>query len=211
MRTFLAVVAILTIAAAAHADMLVAWDFNGYVGSEAVGTSTTVNANMEDPAYITRGAGAVPALNGGRFNANNWTETSLANAITAEDYFTWTINADPGYVFAVTNVAFNFQRSSTGGQDWALRSSADGFATDIQTWSALGNGSYNTDTVLGSASSLEFRFYGYNGSSTAGTAGFEGTGDDLTVYGTLAAIPEPTTLALLAAGLALLLNRRRKM
>jgi len=213
MKRILVALAVIALANVAVADLLVAYDFTGYSGDELRGTSTTVNVNMQDPAYIERGAGVNASGNASRFNANNWTETSLNDAVTANDYFTWTLNADSGYTFSVTNLAFTFQRSSTGGQDWALRSSLDGFTANLQTWTALGNSSQTVDlqgSNLVNQTSIEFRFYGYNGSSTAGTAGFEGSGDDLVINGSVQAIPEPGTMAMFGAGiLALFLVRRR--
>lgn len=196
-----------------QADLLVAYDFSGYAGDEARGTSTTVNVNMQDPAYIFRGLGVNANGNANRFNGNNWTETSLANAIIANDYFSCAISADVGYFFDVTNIVFNFQRSTTGGQDWALRSSADAFATDLDSWIALGNSTQTSDLSgagLTGLAAIEFRMYGYNGTGGSGSAGYEGVGDDLIINGTTAVIPEPTTVAMLGAGLAALACFRRR-
>lgn len=204
-------IAIGLMAGTAGADLLVGWDFNGYAGSEVQGTSTVAHANMESPAYITRGGGVGVTGNANRFNGNHWTETSLANAITANDYFSFTVNADPGYKFSVTNFTFNFERSSTGGQDWTLRSSADSFAADLATFTGLANGtSHAADLALTDLTGVEFRFYGYNGTGTAGSAGLEGSGNDLVLNGTVSVIPEPGTLALLGAGIVLLFNFRRR-
>jgi len=198
-----------------HADLLIGFDFNGYAGSELTGTSVVAHVDMQSPAFIERGSGVGVNGNAGRFNGNGWTETSLNDAITDNDYFTWSMDAAPTYQFSVTNIVFNFERSSTGGQDWALRSSADSFTANLTTFTGLDNGS--TETVdlsaagLDDLTTIEFRFYGYNGSSSVGSAGFEGSGNDLVINGTTSLIPEPGTMAMLGAGLAFILAARRRM
>lgn len=201
-------------ASLACADLLIGYDFNGYAGSEGEGTSTVSEVTgMSTPAYITRGAGISEAANGNRFNANNWVEADLTDAIANGDYFEWTVSAQAGYVFTVTNVGFNFQRSSTGPADYTLRSSVDGYASDLDTFVGLANGSSVESDIddLSDLSTVTFRFYGYGNSNTAGTSGFEGTGNDLRIEGTISAIPEPATAALAAIGAAAaVLFRRRK-
>jgi hypothetical protein len=201
-------------AAGAQADLLVGWEFSGYRGDELQGTSTVVAANIVDPAFVSRGDGVGISNNAGRFNGNNWTEEDLPAAIAANDYFTWTIEAEAGFQFSVTNVSFNFQRSGTGGTDWALRSSLDSFSTNLASFTALGNSSQSVDlTAAGieDETSVEFRFYGWGGSGAAGSAGFEGAGDDLTVSGSVSVIPEPGTIALIGSGFALLFGLRRRL
>jgi hypothetical protein len=41
----------------AQADLLVAWDFNGYSGDEVTGTSVVTHVDIESPAFIERGSG----------------------------------------------------------------------------------------------------------------------------------------------------------
>lgn len=202
MKKFIIVLSILAVAGAAHADLLAAWDFSGYGGDEGRGTSTVVNASLEDPAYITRGSGITAAGNANRFNANSYMEPDLAGAINNNDYFEWTVTADPGNSFSVTNFTFTFQRSATGPAEWTLRSSLDGYGSDLADFSALANGTYSTNLNLANQNSITFRFYGYGNTTTqsAGSAGFEGTDEDLILYGTV--IPEPTTVVLMLAGFA---------
>lgn len=196
----------------AQAEVLIGFDFADYGGGEESGTSTVFQADMISPAYITRGSGISAANNAGRFNANNWAEPDVATAIANDDYFEWTVAAQAGYQFTVTNIGFNFQRSSTGPADFSLRSSADGYAADLDTFVGLANGSTEEADItdLADRSSVTFRFYGYGNTSTAGSAGFEGSGLDLRIEGVIAAIPEPATLGLVAIGLACAMGVRRR-
>jgi len=194
-----------------RADLLVGFEFYDYAGDEARGTSTVENANIQ-VAYIERGSGINASANAHRFNANNWTETAHDDAITANDYFTWTVNAKAGATFSVTNIVFNLQHSATGGTNWFLRSSVDSFSSDLATWTGLANGTYVADLSsagIDNKTTVEFRMYGWGGTGSSGTAGFEGSGDDLVVNG-VSAIPEPGTLALFGSALAGLLILRRR-
>lgn len=213
MKKLLLIAAILTCAAIAQADLLIGFNFNTYLGNEVQGTSTVFGANMQNPAYITRGAGLAPTSNGNSFRALNWASADVAAAVTANDYFTWTISADPGCLLTATNAVFNWSYSGTGPSSMALRSSADGFASDLATFSSVVNGATQTTALAVSGSSVEFRLYAFGNTATGGTAGFDssaaaGSGI-LEVYGTT--IPEPVTLAFVGVGVAMFaLLRQRK-
>jgi len=205
----------------AQAQVILAWDFNGNAGSELTDTADVFGTNISNTGpsgVISRGAGNNPATNGGRFNANGWTETSLANAIAADDFFEWTITADSGFQINLDSITFNFQRSGTGPTEFAIRSSLDSFASDVATFTGLANGTTQTvdNTTLGASfnafTTATFRFYGFGSTNAGGSAGFEGTGNDLILNGAVTAVPEPSTLALISLGLGMvyLIRHRRK-
>lgn len=216
MKKLLIVATILTCAAIAQADLLIGFNFAGYAGSEVQGTSTVFAAGMQNPAYLTRGAGLVPSANGNSMRSANWASADVGAAITANDYFTWTISADSGNAFDATNVVFNWSYSGTGPSTMSLRSSADGFASDLATYSSVVNGAtQSTALAISGASTVEFRLYAYGNTATSGTAGFDASAAAgagiLEVYGTVAAIPEPVTMAFMGVGLAVFaLLRHRK-
>jgi len=215
MKKLLLVAVILTCAAAAQADLLIGFNFNGYLGNEGQGTSTVFAANMQNPAYITCGTGLAPTSNGNSFRALNWASADLATAISANDYFSWTISADSGFSANATGLVFNWSYSGTGPSTMTLRSSADSFASDLATYSSVVNGATQTTALAVSGSSIEFRLYAYGNTATGGTAGFDasaaaGSGI-LEVYGTAVAVPEPVTLAFVGIGAALFaILRQRK-
>lgn len=204
MKKLLLIAAILTCAAIAQADLLISYDFATYLGTEVEGTSAVSGVvGMASPAYITRGAGVTPTANGGRFNANGWDAyTDTASALAGGNYFEFTVSPDVSYSLNVTSVFFQIQRSNTGASNYVLRSSADSYVSDLgSTIGAAGNNATVGTTVNTSLSggSITFRVIAYGGTTT-GSTGFEGTGDEIAIYGTVAAIPEPTTMALLGAG-----------
>ena len=215
MRKWMVLLLTLACVPLAVADILVGFDFYGYAGDEETGTSTVTHTYIQT-CYITRGAGLNAANNLNRFNANQWTVGGVEqDAVDNNDYFTWTINAVGGASFDVTNIVFNWQRSSTGPSNAFLRSSVDGFASDLASWDVTANGNYSADLSsagLTNLATIEFRFYGYQAGGSSGSGGFEGSGDDLVVNGT-AVIPEPSTLALISlafGGLAVSRRLRRR-
>jgi len=193
MKKVLIALAVLAIASIGYADLVATWDFDGFAGGEASAAGTMLG-NM-DGSTLTRGAGLNTAGNGNRFNAVSFSTAdggSLANALTVGDYFTFSLDASTSYAFSLDSLVINVQSSGSGPQSWALFSSVDGFAAAgdaLNDWSAVGN-STQTATLSGVTGlqdvegSIEFRVYGYGATSSSGSGGFEGAGNDITVNGT---------------------------
>lgn len=123
-------------------------------------TGQTVDANLT-VSGISRGSGVNGNNANNRYNANNWTETSLANAIAANDYFEWTLAPNAGYEIDFVSFVYTGQASGTGPTNFAFRSSVDGFASNIGAPTATGA----TINLSGAAyqditSAITFRLYG---------------------------------------------------
>jgi hypothetical protein len=204
----------------ASADLLVAFDFAAYTGAEIQGTSTVTAVGIDSPSLILRGSGISASANGGRFNAQGWDgATSAADALTANNYFEWTVAAAAGYSMSITQIAFQVQRSNTGASNLVLRTSVDSYVADLNTLSNFaGNNatvasSFNSSSIVAMQNvegSVTFRVIGWPGATT-GSMGFEGTGNDIEIFGTATLVPEPGTLALMATGLLALTASRRKI
>lgn len=121
---------------------------------------------------IGRGSGIADNAGSGRYNAKGWTTST---SIDSDDYFTFTLTPNAGYKINFVSFVFNQQRSNTGPTSFALRSSRDNFATDIEIVATGATASEKTISLSGSAfqnitSAITFRIYGYNADGGTGTA-----------------------------------------
>jgi hypothetical protein len=157
-----------------------------------------------DPNITVSGVGRGPGVNANagsnRYNASAWSFPSF----DANDYFTFTLTPNTGYAIDFTNLAGMWQRSSTGPNSYALRSSLDNFAADLATGAITGSGSaVSYDLSLASSSldavtsAIEFRLYGWAGTGASGTFSF----NDFTFNGTVNPVVSatPTTYSLAAS------------
>lgn len=203
----------------ASADLLVGFDFGAYAGAELQGTSTVTAVGIDSPSLILRGSGLTAAANAGRFNAQGWDgAATAADALAANNYFEWTVTAAAGYSMSITQIAFQVQRSNTGASNLVLRTSVDSYVADLNTLSNFaGNNatvasSYDSSAIVSLqnvSGSVTFRVIGWPGATT-GSTGFEGTGNDIQIFGTTI-VPEPGTLVLMVTGLIALTASRRKI
>ena len=168
---------------------ILTFEFSALTGSEVTADSNTNNANLST-STISRGAGLTASNNSGRFNATNWSVGNVDTAITDEDYMEFTITPNPTYQFSVSSITVNVQRSGTGPGAITLRSSVDGYASNLDSEKAIvDNTSVQqftfTFSQANSTTPVTYRFYLHTAESTGGSGGFEGTGNDIIVNGTV--------------------------
>jgi hypothetical protein len=180
---------------------ILTFDFVGLAGNEATAVSNSNDANLTT-STISRGAGLTTGTNADRFNATNWALTSIANAVTGNNYMEFTITPTAGYQFSVSSIVVNWQRSSTGNTAIALRSSVDGYIANLDAQKAITDNTSTqtftfTFTQANSTSAVTYRIYGYS-EATSGTGGPEGTGNDIIVNGTVT--PAITGIESIATG-----------
>jgi hypothetical protein len=163
-------------------------------------TGQTFDANIT-VSGIGRGSGITGNAGDNRYNANSWNTPSLDTTA----YFTFTLDANPGYEIDFTDFVYTSQRSNASISGFAFRSSLDGFTSDIGAPDFDGT----TISLAGSAfqnitDAIEFRFYAWGAGSTNNTFSI----NDFTFNGTV--VPEPTSaMAGLLLGAGLLRRRRR--
>ncbi len=129
----------------------------------------------------------------GSANSDTLVYDSLMGSINTSKYYEVTIKPVWGSTMSLTGISFNFQRSSSGVRTYAVRSSNNGFSSNLPA-SVIGNTNlsiegtneffYKHDTTLnqsGSSISLSgasytntitpitFRFYGWNAEDSLGT------------------------------------------
>ena len=175
MKTPLLTAAVTTAAltAAANAAVLV-----GYSSTNGAAVAPSDVAPNLTGLNLTRG----PGLNqntGGTFNSNGFTSgMTVGSAVTAGDYTSFGFSVNPGSQVDLTTIDFGYDRSGTGPAQVTLRSSVDGFNSDLFTDTSVdANGEAVTGIDLSGLTDLmgtiEFRLYGFNASSMLGSFDYE--------------------------------------
>ncbi len=177
---------------------ILTFDFAGSAGDQATAASNSNNAGLSS-STISRGAGLTASANADRFNATSWATTSIANAVSGNDYMQFTITPNAGKQFSVSSIVVQWQRSNTGNTQIALRSSVDSYASDLDAVkSVTDNTSTQTFTwtfaQANSSSAVTYRLYSYAESTTGSGGPGDGTGNDIVVNGTVSDVPATSTI-----------------
>jgi hypothetical protein len=193
---------------------LVAWNVNG-VNANTTNPflATTLGPNMAS-GTATHGSGVTASSAASTFGGSNFDTTSLANAISGNDFIAFIVTPNSGFSFSASLLSLTFGVSTAVTNfNVALMSSATGFTAGNQLWTfAFSTASPATQSITLSGisglqnltSTTEFRIYGYR--DTTGTSTFrirDLTGDDASLSGSTTAIPEPSTYAVIVGALAL--------
>ncbi|MCX6273724.1 MAG: HYR domain-containing protein [Bacteroidetes bacterium] len=186
---------------------LLQWNTFGNVGTETTEPSVFNDVNIAGSVNLTIGT-ITPATNANRFGGSGWFDTgntvagnTLAEAIAGNDYIQFVVTPNAGFSFTATSLVFTWDRSTTGPSSVTLRSSADGFVSDLGTVTGMISGGAATttprtitiSTLSNISATTTFRLYGYAATATAGTGGFDNSTNvvDVQLNGTTAAILTP--------------------
>jgi hypothetical protein len=221
--------------AALSSAALITYGFEGATAADQrKGTSDTPNASAGDVAtsgftfqtqsgnYVASSVNYPRFTEGARsaFAGNDATNATnrndLEGAITASDYWSFTITPQTGYSLDISSVSFaHVEGHNAIGARFYLLSSVGGFASSSSLGSLAGPGSNNTYTPinLGSAfddiqSAVEFRIYAAD-ESTNGSDPRRVAIDNVRFTFTATEVPEPTSLLSVACLGMLCLRRRR--
>ena len=149
------------------AQTAAAWTYNGTVtpsttGANITASSTTLGSDI--------GSGA---FNGSEYyGEGGWPSGS----IDLNAYLQVTVGPNSGYYMVLNSITMNLRRSTTGSgsgpNSWSLRSSLDGYTTDLMTGSLTTSYQTLTYTLPAAFQSLTgpvtFRIFGYNQVTTSG-------------------------------------------
>ncbi|MGJ8654797.1 MAG: beta strand repeat-containing protein, partial [Opitutaceae bacterium] len=192
-----------------QADVIAGYEFtNETAGNVGFSTATGMEALQADT--VITGATADPFVDGPGFGdplvlasdvvhvsegtgLNDGTDDNMAQAIdTHEDYFGFTITADPGNVLNLDNLTFDITRGTRGANDYAILTSVDGFtSSDIFLFANGGTTTGAQDIDMSAAkfqglSSIEIRIY-LDDRENDGSGGAANTFDNVILNGTVAA------------------------
>ncbi len=223
-----------SMSANSHAAMLLTWNTAGNTGLETTELSTS-NLVGISASTLTLGSGITPTSNTNRFGGSSWFSTgntaagsTLAEAVSGDKYIEFIVAPTAGFNFSGTSFEFIWDRTATTGpSSVTLRSSLDGFASNLGSVTGIPAGGttvVRTISLAGVAnvvSATTFRLYGYAGTGAGGTGGFD-TGNttvtpNVVFNGSVALtpVPEASTLAFAAIGgvgvLARFRRRRKKL
>ncbi|MGL6072567.1 MAG: PEP-CTERM sorting domain-containing protein [Fimbriiglobus sp.] len=165
----------------------------------------TVDANLT-VSGIGRGAGITANAGSNRYNAASWNTASFDPTA----YFNWSMTPNSGFLLNLNSIQYTSERSSATISNFALRSSLDGYTSDIGS-PVFGGGtiSLSDPAYQNLSSNIEFRLYAWGATSSASTFSV----NDFQFNGTVVPIPEPMTVLGVSAGLLAVGGwvRRRRM
>ena len=132
---------------------------------------------------IGRGSGISGVNANDRYNAQGWSATAL----DVSDYFEFVLTPSAGYEIDFTSFVYTGQASGTGPTSFAIRSSLDGYTSNVGTPTVGGTTiSLSAGTYQNITTSVTFRFYAWGG--TGGTFSI----NSFTFNGTVTSIgPQP--------------------
>ena len=208
------------------------YDFTGQAGNQASQAPTPASVPVGlTPGNLVRGAGISAASGANGMAASGFTTGA---GIDPADYFSLSVAPATGKTLTLTQLVFSERRSATGIHSFVLRSSLDGFVSNLFTASVPDNTQVRRQTVTlsGSFQNLlgptELRLYGFQSESGTGTwrLGINATSADnpsgfpadMRLTGSLAnasssSAPEPGSMVFLSLGILGVgaLRRRVKM
>ena len=208
-----------------NAQTLLEWEFSD---ASAVADQYASNVSTSTPSgFMSLGGGVSSTTESGLFAAEGFNTGSLPGALTENDYFSFSVSADPGYSLNLSSIDLYMTREdgsppNAGPMTFSVFSSIGGFTNgaEIDTFTISGTtydgfGSPGNIDLSGGSfqdiNSVEFRFYGYDG-QPQGFVGFGArSGNDLVLNGEV--IPEPSTYALIIGSACLgfvIWNRKHK-
>lgn len=198
------ILALTLLSTSAHAGFIT-YNFAGAPGDQAsTSGSGPTGITVGD---ISRGSGltASGALNS--ISSSGWS----TGALDLDDYYGFSLTIDSGFTLDLTSLHFAERRSGTGIRNFQVRASNDNFTTFSTVVSEItvpdNTSTRDQDFALSLndlTGTIAFRIYGYNAEGTGGTwrlANHSSEGG-LVLNGSLTAVPEPTTIALISLAAA---------
>lgn len=178
------------------AQTMALWEFD----SQTSATTTPTNGTVSDATWSLGTISFTTGTSGGATDKAISTTGFNSASINSGKYLQFTISPNANFAMSINSISFFDQKSGTGPTSWVLRSSLDGYVSDLNTPSPsttsatfqaspqavdLGINFQNITT------SVTFRLYPYGASSSAGTWRL----DNLTIDGSIYDVSNPLIVA----------------
>lgn len=165
--------------------ILSSYDFNPITATPAFGPSPYAGTAFSNVTAggLTRGSGVLttgtPAARG--WGGVSWQATSGANAVSANQFFTFTVKANAGYQISIDSLRFPYRRSASGAASGMLDYSLNGTTFTTATTLSFTNTSSAGAIIrvdlssiaalknVPSSTTITFRIAGFGGTASAGT------------------------------------------
>jgi hypothetical protein len=198
----------------AHSSLIAGWDFFGENTGVATSPADVFDANLDSSSSVTRGAGAAASTANNSFRTTGFENNGISTA--NNDYFQVTLSAANGFMLSLSTIDARFAGTATFRASPGV-SAQFAYSLDGTTFNLIGSAfSLTTDTAMPQISltgisdlqnvpdstTAYFRYYA-SGQTATGGWGFNSPGsgqDGLDFGGTLTAVPEPVTWALIVFG-----------
>src|SRR6201995_2296863 len=143
----------------------------------AAGTEVTFAADLADPdlaatPVMSRGAGLTPSVAADAVSASAWTPDP---ALDPAAFYSFTVTPAAGTAMNLRALQLDERRSATGIRSWSVRSSLDGFASDIALFAVPDDTLIRTETTPlplqfhDLTTTVEFRIFGFQAEAAPGT------------------------------------------
>ena len=153
------------------------WNFNTDTPTSGVPAGITVGPVLQgnNNGTTTMLTSSSVSTNTGASGLTNWgaaARTGILNTNSSGSAFLEvTITPNTNVTFALTGISFGSRSTTTGPQAYTLRSSADGYLTDLATGSISNNSAWvlysKSNLSFSSQSQTTFRLFGFNGTGSA--------------------------------------------
>jgi hypothetical protein len=221
----------LTLAASsAQATVIAQYPFSGTVAQRPLSTDTELNSTagdfLERPSDPLNYWGFSSA--GNAFAQSRGTTASVANAVAADDYWSFTVTPSVGFTLDLTTLTFDTIHNATSGtappnepdvnatMSVFVRSSIDGYASNIgstftQAWDTTTTGrsiDLSAPAFQDITTATTFRLYVYDSGVDTSSNGLRL--DNVVLNGEVLVVPEPSSTLLVGGFGSLMLLRRRR-
>jgi len=202
MKEFVTAIAVVGILPQLNGQVLFTYDF---AGADPAGDALVPSVEHLTFSPFTRvNVGAVSQSD--MFSSSHWN----TGQVDLSEYVSFTLKPETGYSLRLESLQYDVSRSTSGPQSGRVSVLKDGSviesSVDYTIDTAMTGRTFDfSDVTVRDWETLEFRFYGWNAASTGNLRL-----DNVSGFGQVTPVPEPSALAAAAAGglLALAIHRR---